>query len=119
MNLVCHQFYFFLFYSIGHLPSCAQPKHIQILCDDQEIDATSYVDLQEFVRQGYDVRCQLRPCSSIVNGPVVIEIQNYKNDIITLLTSLQLTRNQQVCYPLVIKISVKIILRDLTTPFTD
>lgn len=86
------------FYFTGHLPICAQPKHLQILCDDEEIDAASFIDLQDFLRQGYDVRCQLRPCSSIVNGPVVVQIQNYKDQVITLLTSLQLSRNQlEVC----------------------
>ena len=81
-----------------HLPTCAEVKHLQILCDDEEIGSTSYVDLKDYLRQGYDVRCQLRPCYSIVRGPVVVEIQTYKNQVLTLLNSLQLSRNeQQVC----------------------
>ena len=77
---------------------CAEAKHLQILCDDEEIDSTSYVDLEDYLRQGYDIKCQLRPCNGITRGPVVVEIQTYKNQVLTLLNSLQMSRNeQQVC----------------------
>ncbi|XP_022799609.1 uncharacterized protein LOC111337538 isoform X3 [Stylophora pistillata] len=78
-----------------HLPMCAEAKHLQILCDDEEIDSTSYVDLEDYLRQGYDIKCQLRPCNGITRGPVVVEIQTYKNQVLTLLNSLQMSRNEQ------------------------
>ena len=88
-------FFFSLFLGADSLPKCAQPKHLQILCDDEIIVQDSYVDLVDFIRQGYDVKCQLRPCLNIVNGPVVLEIQNYKELVINLLKSvLRLKRNQ-------------------------
>ena len=39
----------------------------------------------DFIRQGYDVRCQLRPHSSIVHGPVMLEIHDFRELVVTLL----------------------------------
>ena len=60
----------------GKLPPCSKGKHLQLLCDGEEVDSTSFHGVMNFARQGYDVKCQMRPCSSIDKGPVMVEIQN-------------------------------------------
>lgn len=91
------------FHFVGKLPNGSNPKHLQILCDGEELPPTSDVDLIEFIREGYDVQCQMRPCSCIFSGPVMLEMKNYENSITKLLNCLQLKKtksSQQVSYQL-------------------
>ena len=83
-------------YLVDNLPNCAEAKHLQILCDGEEITSDSYVDLVDFIRQGYDLRCQLRPHSSIVHGPVMVEIHDSRELVLNLFKLLLQPASYQV-----------------------
>lgn len=91
------------FHFVGKLPIGSNPKHLQTLCDGEELSPTSDVDLIEFIREGYDVQCQMRPCSCIFSGPVMLEMKNYRDSITKLLNCLQnlkKTKSSLVSYQL-------------------
>lgn len=90
----------FFFDCVGKLPNGSHPKHLQTLCDGEWLSPTSDVDLIKFIREGYDVQCQMRPCSSIFSGPVMLEWKNYRDSMTRLLNCLLLktTHSSLVSY---------------------
>ena len=59
----------------GKIPN-AQARHIQVFCEDDDVNSDKYKDLKELLRQGFGVRCQLRAPEFILKGPVMFPVKD-------------------------------------------